>query len=75
MKNDQDDISIHQILSIREIQITKLIAKGYTDKEIATKLCRSYHTVRTHHKNIFRKTRQNSIGGLICFAIQKGLEI
>lgn len=75
MKNVNAEISIHEILTRREIEITKLIAKSYTDKQIAHKLCRSYHTIRTHHKNILNKTGQHSIGGLICFAMQKGLKI
>lgn len=68
-------ISIYRILTRREIQITRLIAQGYTDKEIARKLCCSYNTIRTHHKNILRKTKQHNIGGLICWAIQNGLTI
>ena len=43
------------ILSKREIEIIKLIASGLADKEIADKLCVSYHTITTHRQNIERK--------------------
>ena len=64
-------ISIYEILSRREIQITKLIVDGFTDKEIATKLHISYNTVRTHHRNVLKKTGPNCIGQLIRFAIER----
>lgn len=49
-------------LTPRELEVLKLIAKGMTDKEISEELFLSYNTVRTHRKNILRKTEtKNSI--------------
>ena len=49
-------------LSNRELDVLKLIVDGYTDKEIAEKLFLSFNTVRTHRKNILRKTElSNSV--------------
>lgn len=42
-------------LSPREREIVPLIASGIPDKEIAERLSLSFHTVRTHRKNITRK--------------------
>ena len=43
-------------LTKRELEIIKLIAAGFRDKEIAEYLFISFHTVRTHRKNILKKT-------------------
>jgi len=42
-------------LTPRELEITTLIIKGYTNKDIATKLFVSPNTVKTHLKNIYNK--------------------
>jgi len=43
-------------LSERETEILRLVAKGYTNKQIADKLYISPETVKTHIKRIFVKT-------------------
>lgn len=60
-------------LTLSEIEIVKLIADGYTTKEIALKKHISFHTVMTHRKNIFRKLEINNVSELIMFAVRKGL--
>ena len=42
-------------ISEREVEIIKLIAEGFINKEIANKLFLSTHTVNTHRKNIMSK--------------------
>jgi len=42
-------------LSPRELEIIRLIAEGMTNNEIAEKLYLSFHTVKTHRKNIIKK--------------------
>jgi len=56
------------ILSPREIEIIRLIAKEYTSADIGRMLFISEHTVETHRKNIWRKTGVKSIVGLLNFA-------
>lgn len=43
------------ILTERELDVLRLIAQGLTAKEIADRLVVSWHTVRTHTKNIYCK--------------------
>jgi len=60
-------------LTRRELQITKLIIDGLTNKEIAEKLNISFNTVRTHHRNILNKTNSNCINKLVWSASRSGL--
>lgn len=62
-----------KLLTDREREILKLIAKEYTNKNIAEELFISERTVETHRKNIFKKTATNSIVGLIKFAYANNL--
>lgn len=62
-----------KLLSDREREILKLIAKEYTNKNIAEELFISERTVETHRKNIFKKTGTNSLVGLIKFAYANNL--
>lgn len=43
------------ILSRSEREVALALCRGLTDKEVADMLCRSYHTVRTQKKSIYRK--------------------
>lgn len=62
-----------RLLTDREREILKLIAKEYSNKEIAEELFISERTVETHRKNIFKKTGTNSLVGLIKFAYANNL--
>lgn len=48
-------------LSKREKEIISLIIHGNNNKQIAEKLFISYHTVKTHRKNIFRKLETSNL--------------
>ena len=62
-----------KLLTDREREILKLIAKELTNKEIAEALFISERTVETHRKNIFKKTGTTSLVGLIKFAYANNL--
>jgi len=64
---------IYDILTDREKQVLKLLAEGYTHKEIADMLNISIKTVVAHQSNMFEKLDIRSRAGLIKFAIQKGI--
>ncbi|MEQ8425295.1 MAG: LuxR C-terminal-related transcriptional regulator [Cyclobacteriaceae bacterium] len=53
--------------------MVKLIAKEYTNRQIAEELFISERTVETHRKNIFKKTGTSSLVGLIKFAYANNL--
>jgi two-component system nitrate/nitrite response regulator NarL len=59
-----------ELLTERELDVLRLIAKEFSNKEIADKLFISERTVETHRKNIFRKTKTTSLVGLIKFAYE-----
>jgi DNA-binding NarL/FixJ family response regulator len=60
-------------LTARELEVLNLVAKEFSNHQIAEKLFISERTVESHRKNIFRKTGAKSIVGLIRFAIDNGL--
>jgi DNA-binding NarL/FixJ family response regulator len=62
-----------RLLTDREREILKLIAKEFSNKDIAEQLFISERTVETHRKNIFRKTKTNTLVGLIKFAYANNL--
>lgn len=62
-----------KLLTAREREVLQLIAKEYSNKGIAQELFISERTVETHRKNIFRKTKTNTIVGLIKFAYANNL--
>lgn len=55
-------------LTDRELEIIRLIEQEFSNKQIAERLFISERTVETHRKNIFRKTKTNSVIGLIKYA-------
>lgn len=52
-------------LSVRELEITELIARGLSTGDIAAELVISPHTVRDHVKTIFGKAGASSRGELV----------
>lgn len=59
-------------LSIRELEILKLIAKGKSNKEIAEALFISVRTVESHRAHIMGKLSLKSTADLVTYAIQQG---
>lgn len=62
-----------RLLTDREREILKLIAREFTNKQMAEELFISERTIETHRKNIFRKTGTNNLVGLIKFAYANNL--
>lgn len=67
------DTHIHGILTDRETEITRLIAQGHSNTQIASKLYISPRTVDTHRTNIMKKIAVNNIAGIVRYAISNGL--
>lgn len=60
-------------LTVRELEILRLVARGLTDAEIATRLYLSPHTVHRHLANIRSKTRQPSRAAVVAQATRMGI--
>jgi DNA-binding NarL/FixJ family response regulator len=63
----------YQHLTDREREMLKLVAEGYTAKEIADMLVISLRTVETHKTNLMNKLNIHNKSDLIRFAIRKGI--
>lgn len=61
-------------LTPRETEVLKLVAKGYTYREIAGKLVISVKTVQNHVQNILTKLQLSKRYELMRYAIQRGLD-
>lgn len=61
-------------LTARETEVLKLVAKGYTYREIADKLVISIKTVQNHVQNILTKLQLSKRYELMRYAIQRGLD-
>lgn len=64
---------IKELLSKREKEILKRIARGQCSHEIADELFLSYHTVETHRKHLLKKLEMKSTAELIKVACKSGL--
>ena len=71
--NQEDLIQAGNLLSIRETEIVRLIAREYSNKEIARVLYITVGTVETHRRNIFQKMGAKNMAGLIHRAYQCGI--
>lgn len=60
-------------LSVREREILKLLAEGYSNKEISDMLIISIKTVETHRANIMRKNNFKNITELVLYAARNHL--
>jgi two-component system response regulator NreC len=70
VKGDEENLPS---LSPRERQILRLLAEGYSNKEIAEKLVISPSTVHTHRSNLMEKLELSNRRELIQYARQRGL--
>ena len=69
----KETIDPYELLTDREKQVLKLIAEGYTHKEVAVALSISDKTVIAHQTNISEKLGAHTKAELIKFAITKGI--
>ncbi len=60
-------------LTEREVEVLQLVAKGESNREIATSLCISEATVRTHVSNILTKLNLASRTQAALYALREGL--
>lgn len=58
------------LLTLRELEVMRLLAGGKSNKEIAVQLNISVRTAETHHANIYAKLNVDSIGELVRIAVR-----
>jgi len=61
------------LLSERETEVLKQVARGYTNQQIAERLFISKHTVISHRKNITSKLGIKTVSGLTVYAVLNNL--
>ncbi len=73
LRSGQEPTSSYDTLTDREREILKLVAEGYTNREIAETLFISVKTVETHKANIMEKLNLHKRAELVRYAIRKGM--
>lgn len=75
LQNQEFKDSFTRMVSLteRERDVVILIARGYTNKQIADQLYLSKYTIETHRKNIIKKLKFKSSAELVRFATHHGL--
>lgn len=61
------------VLTARELEVLTLLAGGYSNKSVATKLGISVRTAETHRENLAHKLNILTVAGLTKYAIKQGL--
>jgi DNA-binding NarL/FixJ family response regulator len=61
------------VLTPRETEVLRYIARGYTNREIADALCLSFRTINTHRANLMQKLDIHDTAGLVRHAITTGI--
>lgn len=61
-------------LTPRELEVLRLLARGYTYREIAENLFISVKTVETHASNVLRKTQQSNRNALTRWAHRRRID-
>jgi len=71
--NSEEMHDPHEILSKREIEILKMFAEGFINKEIADRLFISIRTVESHKNHIMQKLNLKTQVELVKYAIRHNL--
>lgn len=60
-------------LTLRELEVTKLLCKGMSSRQIASQIAASTRTVECHRRSIQRKLQTKSLSELVRLAIRAGI--
>lgn len=63
----------YELLTRREREILQMLGEGNSNKDVATKLNLSLHTVETHRGNVLEKLNLHSTAEMILYAVRKGI--
>ena len=70
---ESNDTSLLTLLTPRERQICRLLAYGYTNRQVAEQLEISERTVETHRANLTAKTGLRCRADIVRFALESRL--
>lgn len=62
-----------EVLSARELEVARLVAEGFSSKEIAARLNLSVRTVEKHRANIMDKVGVREVASLVRWCLQHGV--
>jgi NarL family two-component system response regulator LiaR len=71
--NPAERVPVHYLLSEREIAVLRLLARDYSNREIAQALGLSVRTAESHLSAIYQRLSVRSRGALLRLAIRDGL--
>jgi DNA-binding NarL/FixJ family response regulator len=60
-------------LTMRQVDVLRLVAAGLTNKQVAAELDISVHTVESHLHSIYHKLKLTSRGAATRFAMEHGI--
>lgn len=60
-------------LTAREVEVLGLLAQGFTNSQIAQRLCISAKTVRNHLEHVYLKAGVTNRTGAVLFALERGI--
>lgn len=73
LKREAGGREVAGLLTQREIELVRMVARGSRNREIADKLCISEGTVKVHLHNIYQKINVDGRVALLRYAQEKGL--
>ena len=71
-RNREDELKVQAPITVREIEVLKLICEGFSNAEIADQMELSRRTVDKHRQNLLGKTHSKNTVGLVLYAIKYG---
>lgn len=72
-KAEEGKTTYEPTLTKRELEVIRLVAKEYTNQEIADLLSVSNRTVDTHKRNLLKKLKVKNVVGLVKYALKHNL--
>jgi len=69
-KNKQKITETNPKLSLREMEVVRLMCQQLTNREIADKLCLSPRTIDSYRESIFEKTGSKNAVGVVIYAFK-----
>lgn len=71
--NDESTNRLFNVLSPRQLEVLRLVAEGYSTKQIALKLGISAKTVETHRAQLTERLDIHHVAGLVRYALEAGI--